>query len=59
MTHNARHQFRASAKHKLREEDAGDHAFSSRAANPDLSKSKGKALDIERTDALIKRIASL
>jgi PPK2 family polyphosphate:nucleotide phosphotransferase len=59
MTHNARHQFRASAKQKLREEDAGDHAFSSRAANPDLSKSKGKALDIERTDALIKRIASL
>ena len=59
MTHNARHQFRASAKQKLREEDAGDHAFSSRAANPDLSKSKGKALDIERTGALIKRIASL
>jgi PPK2 family polyphosphate:nucleotide phosphotransferase len=59
MTHNARHHFRASAKQKLREEDAGDSAFSSRAANPELSKSKGKALDIKRTDALIKRISDL
>lgn len=59
MTHNARHRFRASAKQKLREEDAGDSVFSSRAANPELSKSKGKVLDIKRTDALIKRIATL
>ena len=59
MTHNARHRFRASARQKLREEDADDSAFSSRAANPELSKSKGKALDIKRTDALIKRISSL
>lgn len=59
MTHNARQRFRASAKQKLREEDADDSAFSSRAANPDLSKSKGKALDIERTGALIKRISAL
>lgn len=59
MTHNARQHFRAADKQKLREEDAGDSAFSSRAANPKLSKAKGKALDIERTDALIKRISSL
>ena len=59
MTHNARHHFRASAKQKLREEDAGDSVFSSRAANPDLGKSKGKALDIKRIDALIARIADL
>ena len=59
MTHNARQRFRAADKQKLRDEDADDSAFSSRAANPELSKSKGKALDIKRTDALIKRIAAL
>ena len=59
MTHNARQRFRAADKQKLRDEDAADSAFSSRAANPELSKSKGKALDIKRTDALIKRIAAL
>jgi PPK2 family polyphosphate:nucleotide phosphotransferase len=59
MTHNARQRFRASAKLKLRDEDADDSAFSSRAANPKLSKSKAKALDLERTDALISRIAAL
>jgi len=59
MTHDARQRFRASAKQKLREEDADDNAFSSRAANPKLSKSKGKALDIERTAALIDRIGAL
>ena len=59
MTHNARQRFRASAKQKLHEEDADDKTFSSRVANPDLSKSKGKALDLERTAALIDRIGAL
>jgi hypothetical protein len=59
MTHNARQRFRASAKQKLRDEDADDSAFSSRAANPKLGKSKAKALDLERTAALISRIAAL
>jgi PPK2 family polyphosphate:nucleotide phosphotransferase len=59
MTHDARQRFRASAKQKLREEDADDSAFSSRAANPKLSKSKGKALDLERSAALIDRIGAL
>jgi PPK2 family polyphosphate:nucleotide phosphotransferase len=59
MTHNARQRFRAPKKLKLREEDADDAAFSSRAANPDLGKSKAKALDLKRTAALIDRIAAL
>ena len=59
MTHDARQRFRASAKQKLRDEDADDSAFSSRAANPKLSKAKGKTLDIERTAALIARIGAL
>jgi PPK2 family polyphosphate:nucleotide phosphotransferase len=59
MTHDARQRFRASAKQKLRDEDADDSAFSSRAANPKLSKAKGKALDIARTAALISRIGAL
>jgi PPK2 family polyphosphate:nucleotide phosphotransferase len=59
MTHDARQRFRASAKQKLRDEDADDSAFSSRAANPKLSKTKGKALDVERTAALIARIGAL
>ena len=59
MTHDARQRFRASAKQKIRDEDADDSAFSSRAANPDLSKSKAKALDIKRTAALIERIGAL
>jgi PPK2 family polyphosphate:nucleotide phosphotransferase len=59
MTHNARQRFRATAKLKLRDKDADDDAFSSRAANPELKKSKAKALDLERTAALIDRIAAL
>lgn len=59
MTHNARQRFRAPAKLKLRDQDADDSTFSSRAANPKLGKSKAKALDIERTVALIDRIAAL
>ena len=59
MTHNARQRFRATAKLKLRDKDADDDAFSSRAANPKLGKSKAKALDLKRTDALIDRIAAL
>ena len=59
MTHNARQLFVAPAKLKLQEDYADDIVFSSRAANPELSKSKAKALDVERTDALIKRISSL
>ncbi|NYE62829.1 PPK2 family polyphosphate:nucleotide phosphotransferase [Duganella sp. 1224] len=59
MTHNARQRFRATPKLKLRDKDADDAAFSSRAANPKLSKSKAKALDLERTAALIDRIAAL
>lgn len=59
MTHNARQRFRASPKLKLRDKDADDDAFSSRAANPELKKSKAKALDLERTAALIDRIAAL
>ncbi|MET0264563.1 MAG: polyphosphate kinase 2 family protein [Duganella sp.] len=59
MTHNARQRFGAPAKPRLREEDAGDHAFSSRAANPELSKAKAKALDNQRTAALIDRISDL
>jgi PPK2 family polyphosphate:nucleotide phosphotransferase len=59
MTHDARQRFRATAKLKLHEKDADDAAFSSRAANPELSKSKGKALDIKRTGALIDRISAL
>ncbi len=59
MTHNARQRFRATAKLKLRDKDADDDAFSSRAANPELKKSKAKALDLERTAALIDRIGAL
>jgi PPK2 family polyphosphate:nucleotide phosphotransferase len=59
MTHDARQRFRATAKQKLHEKYADDDAFSSRAANPELSKSKGKALDIKRTAALIGRISAL
>jgi PPK2 family polyphosphate:nucleotide phosphotransferase len=59
MTHNARQRFRAPKKLKLRDKDADDAAFSSRAANPDLGKSKAKALDLKRTAALIDRIAAL
>ena|SRR5450830_269403 len=59
MTHNARQRFRATAKLKLRDKDADDDAFSSRAANPKLGKSKAKSLDLQRTDALIDRIAAL
>ena len=59
MTHDARQRFRATAKLKLHEKYADDAAFSSRAANPELSKSKGKALDVKRTSALIDRISAL
>lgn len=59
MTHDARKRFLAPAKPKLRDEDAGNSVFSSRAANPDLSKSKAKALDNERTAGLISRISDL
>jgi PPK2 family polyphosphate:nucleotide phosphotransferase len=59
MTHDARQRFRATAKQKLHEKHADDDAFSSRSANPELSKSKGKALDIKRTAALIDRISAL
>ncbi|CAN7187630.1 polyphosphate kinase 2 family protein [Duganella sp. LjRoot269] len=59
MTHDARQRFRATAKQKLHEKYADDDAFSSRSANPELSKSKGKALDIKRTVALIDRISAL
>jgi PPK2 family polyphosphate:nucleotide phosphotransferase len=59
MTHDARQRFRATSKLKLHEKYADDDAFSSRSANPELSKSKGKALDIKRTVALIDRISAL
>lgn len=59
MTHNARQRFRASPKLKLRDKDADDATFSSRAANPKLGKSRAKTLDLERTAALIDRIAAL
>ncbi|MCU6497710.1 polyphosphate kinase 2 family protein [Rugamonas sp. A1-17] len=59
MTHNARQRFGATAKLKLRESDADDAVFSSRSANPELSKSKAKALDLKRTAALIARIDAL
>jgi len=59
MTHNARQRFRAPSKLKLRDKDADDATFSSRAANPKLGKSRAKTLDIERTAALIDRIAAL
>ncbi|RZT05667.1 polyphosphate:nucleotide phosphotransferase, PPK2 family [Duganella sp. CF402] len=59
MTHNARQRFRATSKLKLRDKDADDATFSSRAANPKLTKARGKALDLERTAALIDRIAAL
>jgi polyphosphate kinase 2 (PPK2 family) len=41
------------------DKDADDATFSSRAANPKLGKARGKALDLERTAALIDRIADL
>lgn len=59
MTHNARQRFGASAKLKLHEKYADDAAFSSRSANPELSKSKAKALDLKRIAALIDRIRAL
>lgn len=59
MTHNARERFRANPKLKLRDEDADDTAFSTRAANPKLGKSRAKTLDLERTAALIERISVL
>jgi len=59
MTHNARQRFGATAKLKLHEKDADDAAFSSRSANPELSKSKAKALDLKRIAALIDRIRAL
>ncbi|WP_374363460.1 PPK2 family polyphosphate kinase [Pseudoduganella danionis] len=59
MTHNARQRFRASPRLKLREADAGKAVFSSRTANPELTKAKAKALDIKRTGELIDRISAL
>lgn len=59
MTHNARQRFRASSRLKLREADAGKAVFSSRTANPELTKAKAKALDIKRTGELIDRISAL
>lgn len=59
MTHNARQRFRAKTKLKLRDADADDAVFSSRAANPKLGKARGKELDLERTAALIDRINDL
>jgi PPK2 family polyphosphate:nucleotide phosphotransferase len=59
MTHNARQRFRAAKKFKLRDQDADDDTFSTRAANPKLGKSRAKTLDRERTAALIDRIAAL
>ncbi|MRW90121.1 polyphosphate kinase 2 family protein [Duganella sp. FT80W] len=59
MTHNARQRFRAPKKFKLRDQDADDDTFSTRAANPKLGKSRAKTLDRERTAALIDRIAAL
>ena len=59
MTHNARERFRATSKLKLRDKDADDTVFSTRAANPKLGKSRAKTLDIERTAALIDRISAL
>ncbi|MYN46281.1 polyphosphate kinase 2 family protein [Pseudoduganella sp. FT93W] len=59
MTHNARQRFRASSRLKLREADAGRAVFSSRTANPGLTKAKAKALDIKRTGELIDRISAL
>jgi PPK2 family polyphosphate:nucleotide phosphotransferase len=59
MTHNARQRFRAPPKLKLRDEDADDTTFSSRAANARLGKARGKTLDVERTAALLDRIADL
>ncbi|WP_343730365.1 PPK2 family polyphosphate kinase [Duganella sp.] len=59
MTHNARQRFRAPSRPKLRDKDADDATFSSRAAHPKLGKSRAKTLDLERTAALIDRIAAL
>ena len=59
MTDHARKRFLAPAKPKLRDEDAGNSVFSSRAADPDLGKAKAKALDNERTAGLIARISDL
>jgi PPK2 family polyphosphate:nucleotide phosphotransferase len=59
MTHNARQRFRAPSKLKLRDKDADNDVFSTRAANPKLGKSRAKTLDLERTDALIDRIGAL
>src|SRR5471032_753781 len=59
MTHNARQRFRAAAKQKLTEDYANDDVFSSRTANPKLGKAKAKALDQQRTAALIDWVAAL
>lgn len=52
-------RFRLPKKFKLREQDADDAGLSSRAADPDLSKSDAKALDREQTAQLIARIDTL
>ncbi|WP_295997628.1 PPK2 family polyphosphate kinase [Rugamonas sp.] len=52
-------RFRLPKKFKLREQDADDAGLSSRAADPDLSKSDAKALDREQMARLIAQIDTL
>lgn len=52
-------RFRLPKKFKLREQDADDAGLSSRADDPDLSKSDAKTLDREQTAQLIAKIDTL